>query len=218
MKIIFHGHSCFEITASPIKQNLVKIVIDPFSEEIGLKLPKMEANLLLVSHGHYDHSNVRSVSGNYFLISEPGEYEIKGVFVKAIKSFHDQKEGKERGENLIFKIEAEDLKLCHMGDLGQRELTKEQLDEISQVDILFIPVGGTYTISAKEAKEIISQIEPKIIIPMHYHLPGLKIKLDGIESFISLMGKKKVEEIEKLQIKKADLPQEGQKILILKPT
>jgi len=126
MEIIWHGHSFFEIKSRENK-NQLKIAIDPFSEEIGLKVPKVEADILLISHDHYDHNNKDAISGNYFLVDSPGEYEVKGVFVKAIKSFHDKVEGKERGENLIFLIETEDLRVCHMGDFGQKELEEKQI-------------------------------------------------------------------------------------------
>lgn len=216
MKIVFHGHSMFEISCFLSKQESVNLVIDPFSEKIGLKPPKLKADILLISHDHYDHNNSQIITGDYFLISEPGEYEIKNVNIKAIKSFHDQKQGKERGDNLIFKIEAENIHLCHMGDFGQKELTNDQLTSMGKVDILFLPVGGIYTISAKEAKMVVEQLEPKIIIPMHYYLLNLKIKLESLEKFLDQMGKK-VEKMEKLQIKSKDLQEEGQKIVVLEP-
>lgn len=243
MNIIWHGQSCFEIITTPIKNSQtsllspgakatggqVKIVIDAFSEEIGLKLPKLEADILLISHSHYDHNNLKAVSGtssqiseksgraNPFLISGPGEYEIKGIFVQGIDSWHDQKGGLERGSNTIYTIFAEDLKLCHLGDLGQKELTDEQLEKIGEIDILMIPVGGVFTISAKEAIKIMSQIEPKITIPMHYQVPKLKIKLDGVDKFLKSLGIKKLEPLAKLSIKKKDLSVEEAKIVLLKP-
>jgi L-ascorbate metabolism protein UlaG (beta-lactamase superfamily) len=216
MEIIWHGHSFFEIKSKENK-NQVKIAIDPFSEEIGLKVPKVEADILLISHNHYDHNNKGAITGNYFLIDGPGEYEVKGVFVKAIKSFHDSSEGKERGENLIFKIESEDLKVCHLGDFGQKELSERQLEEIGGVDVLMIPVGGVYTISAKEAIKILEQLEPKITIPMHYSLPKLKIKLDSVDKFLKSLGIKSLTPEKKLSIKKEDLSPEEAKIVLLEP-
>ena len=172
MQIIWHGQSCFQISISQGKNNHVNIVIDPFSEEVGLRLPKLQADILLTTHDHYDHNNVKAVSGNPFIINSPGEYEIKNVFIEGIPSWHDNSQGKERGENTIYTIEAEDLKLCHLGDFGQKELTGEQLEKIGEVDVLMIPIGGVYTISAKEALKVMSQLEPKIIIPMHYQIPS----------------------------------------------
>jgi len=179
MQIIWRGQSCFQIIVARNKGEQTSIVIDPFSETIGLRVPKLEADIVLVTHDHPDHNNVKAVSGSPFLISGPGEYEIRGVFIQGISSWHDEKEGKERGENTIYAIEAEDLKLCHLGDLGQKELTDEQLERIGDIDILMIPVGGVYTISAKEALKIMSQIEPKITIPMHYQIPYSGRRPDG---------------------------------------
>ncbi len=180
-----------------------------------MKLPKLEADVLLVTHQHYDHNNVKAVGGNPFLVQGPGEYEIKEVFVQGISSFHDSSLGKEKGTNTVYTIEAEDLKLCHLGDLGQKELQPEQIEKIGEVDILMIPVGGVYTISAKEAVKIMSQIEPSIIIPMHYQLPKLKIKLDGLDKFFKVMGIKKLDSLSKLSIKKKDISPEEAKIIVL---
>jgi len=217
MTIIWHGQSLFELTSSRGKNNQVNIVIDPFSQEVGLRLPKLEADIVLSTHEHYDHNNVKAVGGNYFLIEGPGEYEIREIFIQGIPAFHDDSQGKERGGMTIFTIEAEELRLCHLGDLGQKELTPDQLEKIGEIDILMIPVGGNYTISGKEAVKIMSQIEPKIIIPMHYALPKLKVKLEGVEKFLKTMGIKKIEPANKLTIKKKELAEEEAKIIVLKP-
>jgi len=254
MNIIWHGQSCFQITARRNKDEQTSILIDPFSEDsnppttlppkgrapIGLRLPKLEADILLITHDHPDHNNVKAVGGNPFLITGPGEYEVKKVYIQGIHSFHDDKDynpptassrslrerapGRERGENTIYTIEAEDLKLCHLGDLGQKELTEEQLEKIGEVDILMIPVGGVPhqnqwwgTISAKEALKVMSQIEPRITIPMHYALPKLKIKLDPLDKFLKALGLKSITPENKLSIKKKDLSPEEAKIIVLKP-
>lgn len=217
MTIFWHGQSCFQIISSQGKNNHVNIVIDPYSEDIGLKVPKLEADILLITHGHHDHNNIKAVAGTPFLINGPGEYEIKEVFIQGIPAFHDSSSGKERGTNTIYTIEAEELRLCHLGDLGQKELTPEQIDKIGQVDILMIPTGGVYTISAKEAVKIMSQIEPSIIIPMHYQLPKLKLKLDGLDKFLKTMGIKKLDSLPKLSIKKKDVLPEEAKIIVLNP-
>jgi L-ascorbate metabolism protein UlaG (beta-lactamase superfamily) len=217
MNIIWHGQSCFEIITAPAKNSQTKIVIDPYSEEIGLRLPKLEADILLTTHSHCDHNNIKAVSGNPFLISGPGECEIKNVFIQGIYSTHGDNKGEKPSENTIYTIEAEDLKLCHLGGLGQKELLEEQLEKIAEVDILMIPIGGTYTISAKEALKIMSQIEPKITIPMYYQLPKLKVKLDGLDKFLKSLGIKSIEPLNKLSIKKTDISLEEAKIIILKP-
>jgi len=217
MNIQWHGQSCFQIFTNQGKNNSVNIVIDPFNEDIGLRLPKMEADILLVTHQHSDHNNVKAVSKNPFLIEGPGEYEIKEVFIQGIPAFHDNVSGKERGTNTIYIIEAEGLRICHLGDFGQKELTLEQLEKIGGVDILMLPVGGIYTISAKEAPKIMAQIEPKITIPMHYKIPKLKIKLEEVDNFLKAMGIKKIEPLPKLSIKKKELSEEEARIIVLKP-
>lgn len=217
MQIIWHGQSCFEIITTPQKNSQVKIVIDPFSEETGLKLPKLEADILLVTHEHYNHNNLKAVSGTTFLIEGPGEYEIKEVFIQGIPAWHDDSQGKDRGQVTIYTIEAEELRLCHLSDLGQKELTSEQLEKIGLVDVLMIPVGGVYTIEAKAAIKVMSQIEPKIIIPMHYALPRLKVKLDILDKFLKVVGIRRIEPVNKLSIKKKDLSEEEAKIVVLKP-
>jgi L-ascorbate metabolism protein UlaG (beta-lactamase superfamily) len=217
MTIIWHGQSFFEILAGPTKNSSVKIAIDPFSEDMGLRFPKMEADIILVTHQHSDHNNIKSLGGNPFVISGPGEYEIKEVFIQGIPSFHDDSQGKERGSNTIFTIETEDLRLCHLGDLGQKELSSDQLEKIGEVDVLMIPVGGVYTISGKEAMKIMSQIEPKITIPMHYALPKLKVKLEEADKFLKLAGIKKLEPQNKLTVKKKDIREDEAKIIMLSP-
>ena len=217
MKITWAGQSCFQISASSNKEVSANIVIDPFSD-IGLKMPNFDADILLSTHGHEDHNNFKAVKGNPFLIEGSGEYEVKGVFIKGIDSFHDDSEGKERGKNTIYTIEAEDMKVCHLGDIGQKQLTDDQLEKIGHVDILMIPVGGVYTIDSSEAQKIIGQIEPKVVIPMHYELPGLKIKLDDVSKFLKASGRNSIEPIDKFTVKTSTLPKErDMDIVLLKP-
>lgn len=217
MQIFWKGQACFSVVISQSKQEQVRLVIDPFDESIGFKLPAMEADIVLVSHEHPDHNNVKGVGGNPFVASLPGEYEVKDIFIKGIPSFHDNSQGKERGQNTIFTIAAEDMRLCHLGDLGQKELSSEQIDQIGEVDVLFIPVGGLYTIDAKEAAAIVNQIEPKIVIPMHYALPKLKFKLSEVEQFLKVMGEKNGEPEQKLLVKAKDLSTDKVRVVVLKP-
>jgi len=224
-KIYWAGQSCFQISVSNSKDHSADIVIDPYNEEaVGLKLPNLSADILLVTHDHPDHNNIKDVKparaggGTPFVIQGPGEYEVKEVFVQGIPSFHDDKEGKEKGQNTIYVIEAEDMRFCHLGDLGQKQLTDEQLEKIDGIDVLMIPVGGEYTIDSPGAQKIISQIEPKIVIPMHYNLPKLKLKLDEVSKFLKTMGKPSVAPIDKLVVKDSTLPKEGaMEIVVLQP-
>lgn len=218
MNITWYGQSCFQIFSSQGKNNVVSILIDPFEESIGLKLPrKLEADIVLITHEHPDHNNVKRVSGSPLVITGPGEYEIKAVYIQGINAYHDNSAGKERGKTTIYVIETEEMKICHLGDLGQKELPPEQLEKIGDVDILMLPIGGTFTINAEEAIKIMTQIEPKITIPMHYKLPGLKIKLDGVDKFLKALGIKSLEPLPKLSIKKKDISSEEAKIVVLQP-
>jgi len=217
MEIIFHGQSFFEISLKNNDSKQVNIAIDPFGDEIGLKPPKAEADILLLSHNHKDHSNTDIISGDYFLIDSLGEFEVKGVLVQGIAAFHDNTQGKDRGSVVIFKIDAEGIKLCFLSDLGQDELSSEQVEEIGEVDVLFCPVGGNYTINAKGAAHIISQIEPRLVIPMHYFLPGLKAELESVEKFLKQMGDENPEKTKKLKVNLKTLPLDETKILVLEP-
>ncbi|MEK7103942.1 MAG: MBL fold metallo-hydrolase [Patescibacteria group bacterium] len=220
MNITWHGQSFFEIIVKNRKDGETKVIIDPFEADfVGLKFPKTEGDVVLISHGHKDHSNHRAVGGSPFIVDTPGEYEIKDVFIKGIPAFHDNANGKERGSVIMFTIMAEGMKIGFLSDLGQKELTSQQVEDLGNVDILIIPVGGTYTINAKDATEIIAQIEPGIVIPMHYKIPGLKIELDDVSKFLKEMGTEAIEPLPKLKVSPKDLPgkDEEMKIIILSP-
>lgn len=217
MNIIWYGQSFFKIITPRQKSEQVLISIDPFSEKIGLKPPSFESDILLITHNHDDHNNKKAIKGKPFLIEGPGEYEIKEVFIQGISCFHDNVEGQKRGMSTIYTIETEEIKICHLGDLGQKELTPEQVEKIGAIDILMIPIGGEYTINSKEAIKIINQIEPRIIIPMHYQIPKLKLdkKLEEVGEFLKEMGQKSTEIQKNLQIKKKNLPSEEMKVIVL---
>ena len=208
MTISLFGQSCFRIEAKE-----VSILIDPFSQEIGLRPPRIKDNIVLVSHQHYDHNNTKELGPDSFLIDTPGEYERSGVYIRGIPSFHDKSEGRERGLNTIYIIKTEEMLVCHLGDLGQDKLTDKQVEEIGDIDILMVPVGGKYTLDAKGAVEAISQIEPKIIIPMHYKLKDVKIDLDGPEKFVKELGLTP-EKVDKFKTAKKLLPAEEMKLVM----
>ena len=212
MHITWLGQSCFKLQ-DKIGPDGVLLVTDPYGDEIGLKMPRLEANIVTVSHGHFDHNNTDAIRGNPFIINTAGEYEIKGVFIEGVESWHDEKNGSERDENIIYRIEMEDISITHLGDLGH-VLDTKQLEKLEGTDILLIPVGGKYTINAAKAVEVISQIEPRIVIPMHYKITGLKVDIDGVEKFIKELGLKPRNE-EKLKITKKDLPQEDMELVVL---
>lgn len=216
MKIAWYGQACFRLMVKTNNGNKITIITDPFSKEIGLTPPRGGTDIVLISHDHYDHNNIKTVSGEPFIIEGPGEYDVKGVFIKGIYSFHDNSKGEERGVNTIYVVEAEDMKICHLGDLGQKELSSNQLDKIGEVDILMVPVGGVYTINGSEAIQIINQVEPSIVIPMHYKIPRLNIKLNNVDKFLEEIGVKK-ETLEEFSVQKKDLTEEEMKVVVMKP-
>ena len=214
MNITWYGQSCFKIQS---KDTI--LITDPFDKKVGLRPPFGSADIVTISHNHYDHNNFQVIKNDPFVVDGVGEYEIKKVTIKGIDSCHDNQEGKERGQNIIYKIEIENIKICHLGDLGQDTLINGQLEKIGTVDILFIPVGGVWTIDWKSASAIISQIEPRIIIPMHYKISGIKgdlLKLDTVDKFCEERGVSSKEAVNKFSIKKKDLPQEGSETVIMK--
>lgn len=208
MVITWYGHSCFKIQSGQLT-----LIIDPFDPSIGLRPPRGKADVVFVTHQHYDHNYLEGINDDAFIIEGPGEYEIKGVTCRGIASYHDAKDGKDRGLNTIYMIEVEGIILCHLGDLGQK-LSNGQLEAVDGADVLFVPVGGKYTIDAEEAAEVIHQIEPKIIIPMHYKIPGLKINLDSADMFLKEMGISKKEAVSKITLKKKELPENSEVILM----
>lgn len=212
MIITWQGHSCFKIQ-DKIGPDGVTVVTDPFNKEIGLKVPNFEADIVTVSHDHKDHNNVEALRGKPFVIECAGEYDFKGVLIEGIDSYHDDQKGTERGSNIMYRIEIDDISVAHLGDLGDI-LDNSQIEKLIGTDVLLIPVGGTYTLDAKKAVEVISQIEPRIVIPMHYKTKDLKIDLDVIDKFIKEIGITPSYE-EKLKISKKDLPQEDMELVIL---
>ncbi|MEK7653149.1 MAG: MBL fold metallo-hydrolase [Patescibacteria group bacterium] len=215
MTIQWFGQSYFKIQFKNSAGEEVTIATDPYSPEIGLNPPKTQADILTISHDHPDHNNLEAIKGEPFVINEPGEYETKGVFIYGIPAWHDEKQGKERGNVTIFRFQAEDLNVVHLGDLGH-ELNDDQLEKLNDVDILLVPVGGGPTIDAKKANEIISEIEPRIIIPMHYKIPGLKYDFKTADEFLKISGLPS-EKMDKLKISRKDLPVEEMKVVILNP-
>lgn len=217
MNIYWYGQSFFKFEGD--KSTLVA---DPFDNSYGLKIPRLTADIVTVSHDHTDHNNVDIIKGvedeGPFVITGPGEYEVKGIFVQGLASFHDNKEGAERGENTIYRYDIDGIRIAHLGDLGHA-LTDFELSKLEGIDILIIPVGGDITIDAKQATELISQVEPRIVIPMHYNIPGLKTKakLDDLSAFCKEIGVCPKEKINKYKITKKDLPQENLQVIVMEP-
>lgn len=214
MNIQYYGHSCFKITTKPAGrgQEDVNIFLDPFDKSVGLRPPQGQADLVLVSHNHADHNNAEALKGEPAVLDLPGEYSVKGVNIVGFHTEHGPTQNPV--PNTVFILEAEDLKICHLGDLG-KDLTEKQLEEIDGVDVLMIPVGGNYTIDGKKAVEIIKKIEPAIIIPMHYKINGSTIDVADEKKFCNAMGSCPKEKVSKLNIKKKDLEGKSMEVVLM---
>ncbi len=213
MDIKYLGHSSFFI-----KSKDARLVTDPFDSSIGIKFPKVEADIVTVSHSHSDHSNAKSVEGNPLVITMPGEFEKNGIRIFGYQSFHDKEKGAQRGEDILYKIEAEGISILHCGDLGV-VLDDAFVDAVGDADVLMVPVGGFYTIDSSEALELVKKIEPSIIIPMHYNQSKLdqKIfaKLSPVDEFLTKKGAGPIVPVSKLSLKKEMLVAEEMKVVVM---
>lgn len=180
MKIKYFGHSCFLLTES----TGTSVVCDPYDESVGYALPAVSADAVTVSHHHYDHDCLKKITGSPVVLDKETGYELPGVKINAIKSFHDDCLGKERGENVIFKFRMDGLEICHLGDLGE-ECSTDLLESILPVNVLLIPVGGNYTIDAAMAKEYVDRIMPDIVIPMHYRTKDCRLDIAKVDDFLN---------------------------------
>ncbi len=216
MEITYIAHASLKL-----RGNKAIVVTDPFDPAfLNLKFPKIEADIVTVSHEHADHNYVQGIMTDPLIIQGPGEYESKGVNIIGVSSFHDDKNGAERGINTIYRYEMDGISLVHLGDLGHK-LSDLQLELLDGVDILMIPVGGFYTISSSTAVEVVNQIEPLVIIPMHYFTQDLKgtefAKLAPVDAFLKEMGKEHIEPQAKFNITKDKKPVETT-IVVLTPS
>lgn len=210
MEITWFGLSCFRI-----RSRTATIVTDPYDKSVGLNLPRLKADIVTVSHDAPGHNAVRSVKGEPHVLSGPGEYEISGVFITGldIRPENRRKRDRER-RNTIFLFELEDLRVCHLGDLQHVPSQAEVEEVLGEVDVLLVPVGGGEALNAAQAAEVVSLLEPRIVIPMHYRVPGLTLKLDPVQKFLKEMGSEKAPALDVLKISRGDLPEETQVIVL----
>lgn len=214
MDITYLGHSAFKI-----KTKTATVITDPFdSKMVGFKYPTTDADIVTISHKHEDHNCLEKISGIKKVIEGPGEYEVGGVSIMGYPSFHDSKNGEERGRNTIYIFEADGLKIAHLGDLGHI-LDDDFISEMGAIDILMIPVGGRFTLGPKEAVEVVGKIDPYFIIPMHYKDEGINEsefgELESKEMFLKEIGKT-VEVLPKFTIKREDISEEQTaKVIVL---
>ncbi len=211
MKIRYLGHSCFALTES----TGTTVVTDPYGD-VGFRLPEVKADAVTVSHSHYDHNNVNGVKGNPVVFDKEGQYELGGVDITAVKSYHDDENGNARGENLIFKFRMDGLEICHLGDLGEG-CSSSLIEMLLPVHVLLIPVGGTYTIDAEMAKEYVDRIMPSIVIPMHYKTKGLDMDIDKPDDFTEMFESEEVEELDgcELELSRDDVNEESTRVVLM---
>ena len=208
MEISWLGHACFRI-----KGVQATVITDPYSPDLGYSLGKPSARVVTVSHQHPGHSYLKGIDGDYRPVQGPGEYEISGVLIIGIPTFHDEERGSQRGKNTVYLIEVDGVSVCHLGDLGH-VLVAEQVEQMEDVDVLLLPVGGVSTINASMAAQVVRQLEPKVVVPMHYKTEALKRKLEPVEGFLREMGVKAVDSSPKISFTKANLPLSTQVFLL----
>jgi L-ascorbate metabolism protein UlaG (beta-lactamase superfamily) len=212
MEIQYLGHSSFLL-----KTKECKVVIDPFDTKIGLTFQKVTADIVTISHQHADHNHLPNVQGDPMVFDWPGEFEKNGVRIFGIQSYHDKKKGAERGENIIFRFEIEDMSIVHLGDQGFVPDDK-LIEDIGEVDVLMMPVGGTTTIGSDEAVQTVKHLDPGIIIPMHYKVDKLTVpfEIEPVENFLKKMNVGNVITEDKLVIKKEDMADKDNQVVILR--
>lgn len=208
MDITWLGHSCFRI-----KGKNGTVITDPYDPALGYQPGKLTADIVTVSHTHPGHSFVNGIGGQPKVIKGPGEYEIAGIFIYGTRTFHDAEKGKLRGKNTCYLIEIDEIRVCHLGDLGHVP-SASQVDEISDAEVLLIPVGGKSTTDASTAVEIVHMIGPSLVIPMHYKVDGVQIDLEPVDRFLAEMGIKEVSPIPKLSLNRNTMPPETQVVIL----
>ena len=208
MDISWLGHSCFRIGGAH-----ATVITDPYSPDLGYSLGKPTARIVTVSHQHPGHSYLQGIGGEPKSVTGPGEYEISGVLIIGMATFHDCEKGEKRGKNTVYLMEVDGVSVCHLGDLGH-VLTTEQVEEIGDVDVLLIPVGGVATIDAPMAAEVVRQLQPKVVVPMHYKTEAQNRELEPVGRFLKEMGVKEVDSKPKLSLTESNLPINTQVFLL----
>ncbi len=207
MEITWYGRACFRL-----KGREATVITDPCPPSTGFVAGRHDVDLLTLSHDHKDHAYTRSITAGLTL-TRPGEYEYHGALVTGVRTFHDGSRGAERGGNVVFSVELDGVHVGHLGDLGHL-LTEEQLSELGPVDVLLVPAGGTFTISPAEAAEVVAQVSPKIVIPMHYAVDGGSTDLMSADKFLHEMGITDPVRQPKAAVTHSSLPDESQVVLL----
>jgi L-ascorbate metabolism protein UlaG (beta-lactamase superfamily) len=207
MEITWFGHACFRLRGRD-----ATVVTDPSARKTTSR-DRLTADIVTVSHQHPGHNQVDTVGGNPRVLTGPGEYEIKGIEVSGVPTFHDAERGKKRGKNTAYVLDIDDLVVCHLGDIGHVP-TADQLSQFKNVDVLLVPVGGDVTIDAAQAVEVISLIEPRLVIPMHCRVGELDPQLEPVDRFLREIGVTGAAPQARLSVTKSSLP-EGQQVIVL---
>lgn len=209
MELTWLGHSCFRIRGRD-----ATVITDPCPKDTGYAMGKQIANIVTLSHDHPDHSNLAAVNGTPRVIAGPGEYEVGGVLISGVRTYHDAENGAKLGKNTAYLMEVDGVRICHLGDIGHVP-TQDQIEELSGADILLIPVGGHTTIDAVAAAKTVSLLEPRVVVPMHYATPALKERaLDGIERFLKELGLKDVQPEPKIAVNRGGISGETRTVVL----
>jgi len=208
MEIAWLGHSCFRL-----RSREAVVVTDPCSPATGHSIGKLTADIVTISHDHPGHSYLKAVTGKPVVITAPGEYEIAGVFIAGIPTYHEGKKDPQRNKNTAYMIEMDNIRLCHLGDLGHLP-TPEQVEDMSGANVLLIPVGAKNTIDVRTAAEVVGLLEPAVVIPMHYKTAHSAAPLDPLQRFLTEMGLTQVEPLAKVSFNPSNLPHETQVIVL----
>lgn len=207
MEITWYGRACFRL-----KGREATVITDPCPPATGFVAGKHDVDLLTMSHAHADHAYIRSITAGLTL-TRPGEYEFHDLLVTGVRTFHDGERGAQRGENIVFVAEVDGVHICHLGDLGHL-LTEEQLAELGPVDVLLVPAGGQFTVTPAEAAEVVSQIGPRIVIPMHYQVDGGSTDLLEVDKFLHEIGAADAARQPKAVVTPSNLPAETQVVIL----
>lgn len=209
MELTWLGHSCFRLRGKE-----ATLITDPPDPTTGYSIGRLSADIVTISHNHPGHNYVKSITGDPKIIDGPGEYEVHQILISGVQTYHDRERGKVLGRNTAYLITMDDVQICHLGDLGDI-LDDRAQEALSGADVLLVPVGGSAALDAERAVEVIAQIEPRIIVPMHYATPAYKPGgLDPVDKFLREMGVEASEPLPKLAITKASLPTEPQVVLL----
>jgi L-ascorbate metabolism protein UlaG (beta-lactamase superfamily) len=211
LDVTWLGHACFRLRGRG-----AAVVTDPYPPAVGLKLGRMDAEVVTVSHEHENHSYTQLVRDGAYEIHGPGEYEVAGVSVVGVPTYHDSEKGARHGRNTVYLIEIDDVRICHLGDLGHK-LDDAEAEGVASPDVLLVPVGGHSVMNGAQAAEVVRQLEPRYVVPMHYAIPGLKVELDPVDRFLKEMGVTASEAQPKLSVQKSSVTEYETKVVVLEP-